>query len=83
MQTRAGDEGCGLEGDFLGWKKSVEEEQWTLHSKARWVDLDGGLESPCMENAKIDVFPMNEDHDHSLLHGSLQKAWRAVLYCED
>ena len=64
-QTRPGEVGCGLEGDFLSWSKSVEEEQWTLHSKARWVDLDGGLEGPCMEKGKISVFLMNEGHWHS------------------
>ena len=41
-QTMAGEKECGLEGDFLSWEKSLEEEQWTLHSKAKWADLDGG-----------------------------------------
>ena len=58
--------GCGLEGDFLSWEKSLEEEQWTLHSKARWVDLDDGLEGPCRAEAKITVFPMNENHMHTV-----------------
>ena len=43
LQTSPGKAECGLEGDFLSWEKSLEEEQWTLHSKARWIDLDGGL----------------------------------------
>ena len=43
-QTTAGEGYCGLEGDFLSWEKSLE--QWTVHSKARWVDLDSGLEGP-------------------------------------
>ena len=30
-----------------------EEKQWTLHSKARWLHLNGGLESPCREKANI------------------------------
>ena len=46
LQTSAGHKECGLEGDFLSWEKSLEEEQWTLYSKARWIDLDGGLEGP-------------------------------------
>ena len=62
-QTTAGEGYCGLEGDFLSWEKSLE--QWTLHSKARWVDLDSGLEGPCRARAEINVFPMNERHHHS------------------
>ena len=64
-QTTAGGEECGLAGDFLSWEKSVEEKQWTLHSKARWVDLDGGLEGSCKAKATMSVFPMNGYHFHS------------------
>ena len=64
-QTTPGEKECGLEGDFLSWEKSLEEEQWTLYSKARWVDIDGGLEGPCRAKAKINVFPMNESHYQS------------------
>ena len=64
-QTRAGDEKCGVEGDFLGWEKSAEEKQWTLHSKARWIYVDGGIEGPCSAEAKMNVFPMNDNHWHS------------------
>ena len=53
-----------LQGDFLSWEKSLEVKEWTLHSKARWVDLDGGLEGPCKERSKINVFPMNGEHYH-------------------
>ena len=60
--TKAGEKECGLDGDFLGWEKSVKEEQWTLHSKARWIDLDGSLEGPCRVTAKMNVLPMNEGH---------------------
>ena len=62
LQTSAGLEECGLPGDFLSWEKSLEEEQWILYSKARLVDMDGGLESPCMAKAKINVFPMVKYH---------------------
>ena len=65
LQTSAGKEECGLEGDFLGWEKSLKEEEWTLGSKARFVDLDGGLESPCMAKAKVNVFPTNQFHYHT------------------
>ena len=65
LQTSAGVEECGLQGDYISWEKSFEEEQWTIHSKARLVNLDGGLESPCMAKGKINVFPMIERHSHT------------------
>ena len=65
LLTSTGKEECGLPGDFLSWKKSLEEQLWTLHSKARWVDMDGGLEGPCMAKAKINVFPLEGSHYHS------------------
>ena len=34
--TRAGTGQCGAPGDFLNW----EEANWTLHSKARIVEMD-------------------------------------------
>ena len=61
-QTSPGVRDCGLGGDFLSWAKSVEEEQWTLHSKTRWVDLDAGLEGPCKAKPKLNVFPMKGSH---------------------
>ena len=64
-QTSSGDIECGLEGNFLSWEKSLEEEQWTLHSKARWVDLDGGLEGPCRDKANINIFPLVEGQSQS------------------
>ena len=65
LQTTAGEKECGLAGDFLSWEKSLEGKQWTLHSKARFVELDGGLESPCMTKARMNIFPMTEWHYHS------------------
>ena len=65
LQTSAGEEECGLEGDFLSWERSLEEEEWTLHSKARLVDLDGKLESPCMTKSNLNVFPLIEGHYHN------------------
>ena len=61
-QTSPGDKECGLEGDFLSWEKSLEEKQWTLHSKARWVELDGGLKGPCRAKSNLNIFPMREGH---------------------
>ena len=63
--TKPGAEECGLAGNFLSWQESLEQEQWSLHSKARWVDLDGGLESPCLVKSKMNVFPMIEFLWHS------------------
>ena len=65
LQTTAGFQECGLPGDFLSWEKSIEERQWTLHSKARWVEFDGGLEGPCRARAKMNVFPIKVQHRHS------------------
>ena len=36
----------------------MEEKQWTLHSKAMLIEMDRGLQSPCMAKAKTNVFPM-------------------------
>ena len=57
-QTSPGKEECGLAGDFLSWGESLDEEQWTLHSRAIIVDLDGGLEGPCIAKPNINIFPM-------------------------
>ena len=40
--TRAGTGQCGAPGDFLNW----EEANWTLHSKARIVEMDSAW-GPC------------------------------------
>ena len=83
-QTSPGEKECGLEGDFLSWEKSLEEEQWTLHSKARWVDLDGGLEGPCRANTNMNIFPMKEDHDQSdcMKHCEKLKGWSPSVKTE-
>ena len=53
MKTSAGEEICELEGDFLSWEESLENYQWTLYSKSRWVEMDPELESPCKANQKL------------------------------
>ena len=66
LQTKEREGKCGLEGDFLSWKKSLVGEEWTLHSKARWVDIGADrVEDPCRAKAKTNVFPMNEMHHQS------------------
>ena len=52
------------EGDFLSWE-SLEEDRWTLYSKAKWVNLDSGLEDPCREKAQINVLLRNEPNSHN------------------
>ena len=47
---------------------SAGKSLWRRNSglfKARLVDLDGGLESPCMRKAKLNVFFMSAPHYHS------------------
>ena len=61
LQTTGGKEECGLAGDFLVWDMSLKEEQWTPHSKARLLELDGGLEGPCIAQSKINIFLIKED----------------------
>ena len=60
LLTSPGKEECGLEGDFISWEKSFEENLWNLSSKARWMDLDGGFDNPCTAKSSLDVFPMDE-----------------------
>ena len=67
LETTGGTKECGLAGDFLVWDMSMdldlslEEEQWTPHSKARLLELDGGLEGPCIAQSKINIFLIKED----------------------
>ena len=65
MLTTPGEKERGLEGDFLRWEKSVEEKKWTLHSKARWVELDCELQGPCRAKAKMNAFKMDQNYWHS------------------
>ena len=46
---------------------------WSLHSKARWIDLDRGLESPCLAKPSINVFPMKEYHSHKFCMNHCKK----------
>ena len=58
--TEAGTETCGSAGDFLNW----EEADWTLHSKARVIEMDSA-KGPCRRESKMHVYPMTEAHQHS------------------
>ena len=59
--TRAGDKDCGASGDLLIW----EEAEWTLHAKARIIEVEEALEGPCRRQSKVQVYPLMEYHDQS------------------
>ena len=57
--TTAGDATCGSQGDFLSWDRSLENAEWTLHSKARVLELDrSGLKFMVYQIAKA-LFPLS------------------------
>ena len=64
-QTSDESEECGLPGDFFSWDESLKEEQWVLHSQARIIPLDSGLEGPCRRESKMHVYPISDNHWHS------------------
>ena len=59
--TRAGEEECGAPGDLVSW----EGAEWTLHSQAKFVEVDKEWEGPCRKESKVQVFTadFNEQHD--------------------
>ena len=59
--TRPGSKSCGAPGDFLSWK----EANWTLHSKARTVELNSSRD-PCRRESKFHVYPMGEYEHHTV-----------------
>ena len=56
--TKAGTKECGAGGDLVNWEGS----QWKLHSKARLLEVDGGLEGPCRPESEVQVLPLKEYH---------------------
>ena len=58
--TKAGSESCGASGDFLSWRDAT----WTLHSKARTIELDSSND-PCGRESKLQVYPYI-DHFQSM-----------------
>ena len=40
-------------------------DKWSFNSKAKVVNLDAGVESPCMKTPKIDLFLIAKKHSHS------------------
>lgn len=57
MVTRAGREECEEPGDYLSWEKA----EWTLHSKAKILELER-FEGPCREESRVQVFPFKDWH---------------------
>ena len=58
--TKADTEHCGAPGDYVSWL----EEDWIVHSKARFQEVDSA-KRPCRRESKMHVFPLKEYHDHS------------------
>lgn len=56
--TTAGGEECGAPGDYLSW----EEEEWTLHSAARMVEVEAS-EGPCRRESKMQLFTKDSQDD--------------------
>ena len=59
-KTEAGTDHCGAAGDYVNWK----EANWTLHSKARIIEMDSAR-GPCRRESKVQVFRMAEWVLHS------------------
>ena len=61
--TVAGTENCGAAGDFLNW----QETNWTLHSKARVIEINS-TRGPCRRESKLIVFPMEDYQSYCMQH---------------
>ena len=61
--TKAGGEDCGAPGNFLSW----EEAEWSLHSKAKIVEVNEQAEGPCRRESKLHVF-MADFHQECMHH---------------
>ena len=48
-QTLAGGQECGAPGNLVNW----EEAEWTLHSQAKLVEVDGEWEGPCRRESQV------------------------------
>ena len=59
MTTR-GSKSCGQPGDLINWK----EANWTLHSKARIIEVDSA-KGPCRRKSMMHVYLMSEWHHQS------------------
>ena len=67
--TEAGVTECGAPGDFLSW----EEAEWTLHSRAKVIEVEGALEGPCRRQSKVQVYPMQGYQEQSTCMELCQK----------
>ena len=55
--TMAGSEYCGAQGVYLSWEKA----EWTLHSKARIIEMDSA-KGPCRKESEMHIYHMAEVH---------------------
>ena len=69
--TTAGGEECGASGDYLSW----EEEEWTLHSAARMLEVEAS-EGPCRRESEVHFYHMKEVHWHHECMEHCQKVGR-------
>ena len=57
-QTRAEGKDCATPGDLVNW----EEAEWTLHSKAKMIEVDREWEGPCRSESQVQVFTADFKH---------------------
>ena len=63
--TRAGEGDCGAAGDFVSWQNT----EWSLHSKAKIVEVNEKTEGPCRRESKLNVFTAEfKDHQDCMHH---------------
>ena len=62
--TKAGGEECEAPGDLVSW----EEAEWTLHSQAKLIEVDGEWEGPCRRESKVQVFTADFRRHRDCMH---------------
>ena len=62
--TTAGGKECGSPGDLVNW----EEAEWTLHSKAKVIEVDREWEGPCRRESQVQVFTADFKHHKGCMH---------------
>ena len=62
--TTAGARNCGAAGDFVSW----ENTEWSLHSKAKIVEVKEQTEGPCRRESKLNVFTAEFKSHQDCMH---------------
>ena len=62
--TTAGGKECGAPGDLVNW----EEAEWTLHSQAKWIEVDREWEGPCRRESQVQVFTADFTYHKDCMH---------------